>query len=234
MAGLSIGKISLKDNWPGPVNPALGVPDDGWDGTTHSCVTSPVYPIGTKIMAYSDASTNPGWYTMAYAEVASMCGGEIAGNGGPEGDCSDGLLWVAHCCLTQPAGDLTYKITTHDGSMPPPTYVVAACYSSDSIDVTKGTARIGLACATASGYEHIWMWVGGVCPVQDVSLFRGAADVSDGIDITITTNITSRQFHVVDTTAAGLVFSTCPTDAAMLVDGTWDGATTHCGWVDGS
>lgn len=229
---IELGKITLIDKWPGAVNPNLGMPTDGWDGTTHSCVTTPAYPLGTKIMAYSDASINPGWYTMAYVEIASPCDGGVTANGGPEGDVSAGGLFVGHCDLTQPASDLTYNITSHDGSLPPPTFVVAACYSS-ATDLSKGTGRFGVACATLSGYQHGWMWCGGVCPVEDVTLFQGAQSAAAGGEITVTTNISSRTLHIVDTTALGLVFAACPSLAVQTVDGTWT-ETCQIGFIDAS
>jgi hypothetical protein len=217
MAAIALGKITLIDKWPGAVNPNLGIPKDGW--SAHADDTDPRYPIGTKIMAYSDATVNPGYYTMAYAEVASVCDGGVTGNGGPEGDVSAGGLFVGHADMTQPASDLTYNITTHDGSAPPPVFVVHSCYSSMT-DLSKGTGRVGLSCSTASGYGHVWMWIGGVCPVEDVTKFQGAASSLNGGCITVTTNISSRALYVVDTTALGLVFNTCPTAATQTVDGT--------------
>src|SRR5512145_1624155 len=103
MAAIPIGKITLIDKWPGIPNPNFGIPENGWDGTQHSCVTTPAYPLGTKIMAYSDASINPGWYTMAYVEIASACDGGVNTNGGPERDVSEGSLFVGHADMTQPA-----------------------------------------------------------------------------------------------------------------------------------
>ena len=212
---VELGKITLIDKWPGPVNPSLGTPRNGWgagaDGTT------PKYPLGTKIMGYSDASVNPGWYTMAYVEVASPCSGTLTAAGGPEGDVSDGGLFMGHCDLTADAADATYKFTSNDGSTAP-TYVVSACFSSVT-DLSKGTGRFGIMCHTASGYEYGWMWVGGVCPVGDVSIFRGALDAAAGGEITVSTNISSRALYVADTTSLGLVLAVCPTLATQTTEG---------------
>lgn len=188
MAAIPLGHILLIDRWPGPVNPNLGIPTGGWDGTTHSCVTASVYPPGTKIMAYSDATPNPGWYTMYYGVIAGYSAGTKPCSDGPEQDVSDGKMWCAHSCLTADVGDATYtNLTYNDGSVAP-RYVLGACGTSAITDLTLGEP-IALACVTAEGNEFAWFWIGGVCPVGDVTMFQGssgdATQEAAGADMTV-------------------------------------------------
>lgn len=183
MATIQLSHINLIDRWPGAVNPNQSIPTDGWDGTGHSCVTTPVYPVGTKIMAYTDNSYCPGYYTMMYGGFAAFSSAADI-----SGDFSDSVQWCGHCCLTSDTADATYEIPNYesvDVSGLPMT-VLCREYTAGTItigDVSKG-GPVALPCATLEGYDYGWFWVGGVCPCKDVTLMQGTADSEAGADMT--------------------------------------------------
>jgi len=202
MAVVKLASLILTDRTPGVPDPHLGIPTDGWDGTTHSEVTaSPVYPLGTKIAAYSDATSQPGWYTMIYGGFASLCAAADI-----SGEFSDGMQWCGHCDLTQDAADATYEIPVdcRDGS-----HTIAACfakcYTDGANDISRG-GPVVLPCATLAGYQYGWFWCGGVCPVDDVTLFRGSADSELGADMTTDGNIEPGKFFVCVTKHNAVLF----------------------------
>lgn len=212
MAAIPLGNIQLIDRWPGPVNPNLGIPTGGWDGTTHSCVTTAVYQIGTKVMAYSDATPNPGWYTMMYARIAGYSAGTLVGSDGPEQDISDGKMWCFHSELTEDANDNTYSnLNITDGSHSP-RFLLSGCTTSAITDCTLG-GPAALACATYNGYECGWFWVGGVCPVADVTIFQGdsgdATQEAAGADMTV----------LVTTNSTGLLWMDCTDSGEVMLVG---------------
>jgi hypothetical protein len=177
MAGLPLSKLVLNDGFPGPVNPNLGIPKNGWNRGGQGCVTSPEYPVGTKIMAYTDNTHCPGWYTMYYGTLASYCA-----DADVSADFSDGKFWCSHTCLTADAADATYELATNDGSSQP-AYVLASCYTTAGWDGTKG-APIAVPCASMDGYDYGWFWVGGVCPCADATIIDGTSGDGVGVDVT--------------------------------------------------
>ena len=100
MANLPLTKLVLYDRFPGTPSPVLGKPTNGWDNAGNGCVTTAEYPLGTKIIAYSDNTHNPGWYTMYYGTLACYSSGADVSD-----DFSDGKFWCSHCCLTADAAD---------------------------------------------------------------------------------------------------------------------------------
>ena len=167
MAGeLELHKILLYDKWPGEPNPNLGVPAGGWDSTIYSCCqTVPTYPPGTKIQAYQDHTYCEGQYTMAYlcfhessdyefdivavSENNAMCS-DVGGEG------ADDLVVLAGCY----GGVLDYTESLW--------WIVTNSFVNGDASAT-GRVAVG-ACGMSEG-EFGWFWVGGVCPVAEVTLF---------------------------------------------------------------
>lgn len=177
MANIRLSKIILKDQWPGPVNPKVGRPVDGWsvnDGTV------PVYPVGQKRTEYTDNTHQPGMYTMYYGNLACTSGT----NYDISADFSDGKQWCSHVCLTEDvsyAADPTYLIANSDGTSQP-MYVMHLC-STDPVTDYSNSGGVCLPCATLAGYEYGWFWVGGVCPCKDVTIMD-ESDTGAGVDMT--------------------------------------------------
>jgi hypothetical protein len=212
MANLPLGKLVLIDGFPGPVNPNVGVPANSWNRNGAGCVTYAEYPPGTKSMGYSDASTAPGWYTMYYGSLACYSSAADV-----SADFSDGKMWCSHTCLTTDAADATYEIADADGSSQP-AHILASCYTTAGWDGTKGAA-IAVPCATMDGYDYGWFWVGGVCPLNDVTLFQGTAGSAAGADVT-TDDVRAGAVFLEYTAATGLLTAidvTQMTDATGLV-----------------
>jgi len=208
MAQVRLTSIQLIDNFPGPVNPSLGKPANGWDNT-RDCfksddlnTDSPSYPLGTKIMAYNDGSISPGWYTMMYGVFHDYSSLDISG------DFSHGNIW---CCHADGSKVAMYNTETSAS----PYYVLGRCYTSASADYTRGFP-VAVPCWTAtadssvvlsaSPYEATrgeafgWFWVGGVCPVEDVTLFQGKAGSLYGADITVAATLERGPFVIDPTT----------------------------------
>lgn len=65
--------LTFKDGWPeGEV--LYGIPQDGFNGATHHNVSTPAYPVGTKIRVWdnNDASKGrQGWATFIYLRVGT-------------------------------------------------------------------------------------------------------------------------------------------------------------------
>lgn len=206
--GIRIGLISLYDNWPGPVNPNLGRPSSGWCVT--SCPTTAAYPAGTKIMAYSDATINPGWFTMMYGQIACSSTTNAKTAGAPEGDVSVFGLFCGHCDITTDVADTTYVIEMPDASNAPPMYVLTGCWSA-STDLTKG-GPLAVACGTMNAHQWGWFWVGGVPPVLDVTKLQGALSNTRGAEITAILDINSRVLYVTDVSGEQVILACGVTD----------------------
>lgn len=193
MTTIRLAYLNLIDRWPGAVNPNRSIPTDGWDNTIDNMITtaagqSPPVPVGTKIMGYSDNANAPGWYTMMYLMFHSYEDGVDVITS------TDYSLKGAWCFHTD--GSTSEKL---DGDLSvSPYYVVSKCYTAVSSDMTSDGLGIALPCATLDsdgtvvyvqtyGDGYGWFWVGGVPPLNDVSLFRGAADASKGFDFTTDT-----------------------------------------------
>lgn len=220
MAVVSIGDLQLIDQWPGHVNPNLGIPTNGWDSTTDNFVTTaadtppPSYPIGTKIEAYTDNSNNPGYYTMAY--LAYHCISSAIGL--IEAD--DMSIGKCYCFHYDASDAVAYASQGADTSIVP-YYVVAGIESHATTaavtDATKGGC-LAIPCLSKSAGESTaayvsgfgdsfgWFWVGGVCPVSDVTLFKGEADTTFvGFDLTTDAHVISAPFVVEFTTDSGIL-----------------------------
>ena len=174
MAGIAMKDIVMKDNFPGVPNFNLGIPKNGFDSPVHSDVTTPTYPIGTKIQAYNDGTGIKGPYTMIY--LAHYCLSDY--DTLPEG-ATNGLLCQAFCNSSCVSADGTanaaFKVTG------PGNAALATGFAEGTMN---GIAAF--ACASMSRHDTTadgaavpgfgWFWCGGVCPEADITLF--AADHS--------------------------------------------------------
>jgi hypothetical protein len=208
MANLKLTNVWLSDGFPGEANQNLGIPTDGWDNTTENLNTSdntvladnPPIPLGQKRSVYSDNSNAPGTYTMIYAAYHDYSAVDISA------DYSDGPPFCAH------ADSTTHTNIGTDVSIAP--YIMLSrCYTAAAWDGTKGNP-VALPCSTSTGgdgttsqtngYGHGlgWFWCGGVCPVNDVTLFRGSADSAQGADTTATLTEPGPMTIAIDTARA--------------------------------
>jgi len=207
MANIDLCHFQLYDRWPGAVNPNLGIPTGGWDNTTDNFPTSddtasawsPPYPVGTKIMAYTDNSACPGYYTMMY--LMYHCSSATVGLV-EAADISAGTAFCFHF-----DGSDAQAFDAADTSTVP-YYVVANCNSAVSPDISKGVP-LAIPCATisagessaayVSGYgdSYGWFWIGGVCPCADATLLQGTGSATTGVDLVtkaILTHQSGREF----------------------------------------
>jgi len=183
MAGINLSSVILNDRWPGIPNPNLGVPKGGFDSTIHNYKTTaatdkPAYPFGTKIMAYTDNSWAPGWYTMMYLEYHSYEAGALYD---VSADISDGFPICLHC-----DGSTAAHYDTIADCSTIPYYVVGRCITEVATDLSSGGGPAAIpccsmssdatACITQGGYGDFmgWFWVGGVCPAKDITFYDGA------------------------------------------------------------
>ncbi len=216
MAGIALANIRLIDNWPGAVNPNLGIPTNGWDATEDNFVTTsadtpvPSYPLGTKIMAYTDNSACPGYYTMMYLmyHAISATVGTVDGTV----DFTAG----SHFCFHYDASDAVHYDAADTSTVP--YYVVGSIAggATAGLDVTKGGA-MAIPCASISAGESSaafvsgfgdsfgWFWVGGVAPIKDVTLYRGDDDLVIGPDITCDANAMTGPAILEYTAATGIL-----------------------------
>ena len=177
MAAIKLNDLILFDNWPGFVDGHIGKPTDGWDSTqpdSGNCVTTPKFRVGTKIGGYEDNTRGAGSYIMQYLRFHE--GTDFAQD---VGAVSDGYRMCAHAEGTA-AGDTTTGDYTYT-----PWYVVTNdCTNSD---MTSG-GPICFPCADLSHNNYGWFWVGGVCPISEVTAFVVSGDIT-GADLKTTGDV---------------------------------------------
>jgi len=236
MATIRLSRLSLIDKWPGLANPNLSIPTNGWDNTIDNFTTTasgqaPSYPVGTKIMAYTDNTNCPGYYTMMMLMYHDFSAQDVSG------DFSDGNIFCSHvatgCASTAELADTSRA----------PYFVVAKCYTAIATDVTKGTP-VAVPCATiasdgtvayTNGYgdAYGWFWVGGVCPCEDATLLQGTVGSLLGADMTVNATTAPGPVFVDYTTGVPLLMG-C--DNSNSMDATTPAVTKNvdslaCGWV---
>ncbi len=195
-SGINVTKIKLDESkWPGHPIPGLGKPADGWDGTTHSCVTSPVYPIGTKISQYYDNTVSPGYATMMYMQFHD--GTDL---GAAAGDVSDGY---GMCFMAE-------GTATADGTIPNWLIVTNDLTNSDG---TKGGA-MAVPLADLSSDQFGWFWVGGVFPYSDCTARAGDIKVTG--DISLLVNVNPIPLYVADDGTNCASFESAVADASAF------------------
>ena len=178
---IPLSSVQLIDRWPGPVNPNVGVPTNGWDNTVSNFQTSsgnivPVHGIGEKRMAYTDNTHAPGWYTMMYLSYHSFESGEIAA----------AFSGSTQMCTHAEVTDCEWYDNSHT-----PYFVVTNEITIGTSDYSKG-ARIAFPCASLSsdgtdgalgyGDSWAWFWVGGVCPCKDATILDATLGLGLGVD----------------------------------------------------
>jgi hypothetical protein len=195
MAVIAMKNLVLYDKWPGAVNPNKSYPvrnplsKTPWDGSDQHDVSIAAVPIGEKRMAYNDATYNPGWYTMMYLQFAE--GSEYAFDG--NADVTAQGLGSGFC----------FPYATVDGNMDADGtgrwYLVTNDLTNScgtKTDAAGGglafTARAAIPAGDISGKfittgrnNFGWFWVGGVCPIADITSFDG--------DITTAGDVVSMQ-----------------------------------------
>lgn len=211
MATLNISKLVLYDKWPGvPVPHAVypnrtkgcGTAGKGWDNTVDNFSSaddtsralnlSPASAgktrvrIGEKRQAYHESTENPGSYTMMYLCLHSFEDGMDISK-----DFSDGHFFHAPNLTTNLCVSNSEWADTSVG----PYFVVARCTTGS--DFTRGSGAVAIFCSTytysdgtivaANGYGdgYGWAWVGGVCPINDITLFDDETGAGKGIDFTV-------------------------------------------------
>lgn len=184
MAGeIEIHKILLYDKWPGEPNPNLGIPAGGWDSTLYSaCQSVPAYPPGTKIQAYQDHTYCEGQYTMCYMcfhessdwayDVLAMSDTQnavICGDVGGEGN--HGLVVLDGSYGDGGLLDYTESVW----------WIVTNSYINGDV---SATGRVAVPVGGMSEGEFGWFWVGGVCPVGEVTFYdAGTPGGGDGSEL---------------------------------------------------
>jgi hypothetical protein len=180
---IPLSSIQLVDNWPGPVNPGIGKPVNGWDGST-SCFSTtsgnitPTCSVGQKRMAYTDNSHCPGWYTMMYLSYHSFESGAVSA------DFSD----TEFICVKSDQSTEEW----YDNSFAS-YFVVTNEITIGNSDFTKG-CRVAIPCSTmgsdgtasyGNGYGDNWgwFWVGGVCPCKDATILDGTVGSGYGAEV---------------------------------------------------
>jgi hypothetical protein len=241
MAGIALANIRLIDNWPGEVNPNLGIPTNGWDSTEDNFPTTaadtpvPSYPLGTKIMAYTDNSACPGYYTMMYLmyHAVSATVGIV--------EATVDFTAGSHFCFHHDTSDAVHYDAADTSTVP--YYVVSSVASgatAGAVDVTKSSG-VAIPCASisagessaafVSGYgdSYGWFWVGGVAPIKDCTIMKGDDDLIIGPDLTTdwvgTANGANRL---------GILEYTGTTCVPTGYDGTTYGDTTAAGGMNHS
>lgn len=188
---INLSQVRLIDKFPGAVNNNLGIPTGGWDNTTDNFTTTSIgqagsYPLGTKIMAYTDSSYVKGWYTMAYLMYHSFESVDISA------DYSDGLQVCSHFDNSD-AEKYILDISAC------PYYVVSNELTAANSDISSG-AGVAFPCFTLEsdgtkssvanqsyGDAYGWFWIGGVCPCRDVTRLDGTLGLFIGVDISCDT-----------------------------------------------
>lgn len=188
MSLIHMAYIQLSDNWPGYPAITDGVPPDGWDGTSHHGVSeAPAYPPGTKIQAYSDNSHAQGYYTMMYGALAGYSSLSHNIEAGSICTLQTGAGICAKADMTPDASitaDSTYKYPYASGDGTNMTWwTMHVCQSAGHTDLSQG-GRVCIPCGTMSAGQYGWFWVGGVCPVSDVTFFDATAGDGSGHDLT--------------------------------------------------
>lgn len=156
MAGNYIRHVVLNDKVPGFVNPNLSIPKDGFDGTTYSaCVTTAVYPLGTKIAVYNDATNWPGWSTLVYGWYQDGSDGPTSSQ-----EISTGYGVCSHACSCESMADGTYHGPYR--------------YTTDitNSDLTRGGPAV-IPVHALSTCTYGWFWCGGVCPNVCITRWQG-------------------------------------------------------------
>lgn len=236
-ANIPLTQLILNDGMPGAVNPIYGVPRGGFDATEWNfCTTddtaktdNPPYPVGTKIMAYTDNSNCPGWYTMIYLALHDFSSKDI------EAKCVS--AGTAICSIVDNVNCGTHTTFTGADSTISPWYFVTRCTTGNS-DVTEGAPICFPCCSmqadssvvlttgspSALGYGHGWgwFWCGGVCPVKDITFFDHSSGGHGG-----TTPYTGADLSVDDA-----LMRAGPLMACISSDGVLLQSTDLSNWAD--
>lgn len=233
--------VQLVDCWPGAVNPNIGKPVGGWDGTadcfkTTAINTPPGQPVGQKRMAYTDNTHCPGWYTMMYLQYHSF------ENACVSKDMSDSL----QLCTPYDGSDCEWFDNSHT-----PYFVVTNEITLGNSDATRGM-RIAFPCATmdsdgtscdpsannAYGDQWGWFWIGGVCPCKDATILDGTAGSGFGVEFGCASTYTGGPMTLDDFSTDGttgyVFFKEAVSDATVAFVGIRNSPIVAYGDISGS
>ena len=203
MASIDPKAIILEDRWPGKVNPNQGKPGRGlglkdWDMTQHATAQ---FTPGEKIQAFNDYSDNvKGYYTMAYLQFKE--GATLAE------DCDSDLTNDLAMCAYYDQSNPIYWRVTNDVT---------------ESDMTE-SGRIAIAASDISDGGYGWFWVGGVCPVADITKWDITGLLTDG------KLAAGHPMFPGDTSGQGILNSGDPTDIIDLTIGQIQNGFP-CGWA---
>ncbi|MHC4464782.1 MAG: hypothetical protein ACYS6W_08675 [Planctomycetota bacterium] len=160
MASLGAEEFILYDTMPGPVNPNMSKPVNGFDSTHSNNVSTAVYRPGTKIMSFQDVTVttagsrtaNIGGYTCVYAKY--VCG---------------------TTAIDVTAGEI---MTQYDGSAGVIPFAVTRDLSGSN--GAGQNSPCAIACADITPNAFGWYWCEGVCPQEDVTALDQSTFVTDG------------------------------------------------------
>ena len=171
-------KFYLFDRWPGSPLTSAATPTGGFTGASHHNVTSPAYPVGTKIAVMNThTSYQIGGSVMIYLRNI-------------ENVSTDYPVEAKHFVVPQNTSNW-YEVTNKQGS----------------ILADGGTpGAVGLSTmSTTTGY-YGWFWCGGVCPEQYVTDLGGnfatATGAIAGVDVLSALESTSTTYGSIGMTIA--------------------------------
>ena len=119
-------KFILVDNWPGVPVTVADVPKDGFTGSEHHNVTSPVFPIGTKMQVFCDGSAGTtGQATFVYLKLGTQ----------------DATAVAAKSVVVQDSATNWYEVTNDPDSC---------------ISLPTGLAAVALTAMTNDTYGWFW------------------------------------------------------------------------------
>lgn len=259
MATINISKLVLYDNWPGVPMPhavypnrtkGCGTAGKGWDNTVDNYSSADETTralnasaakaghnrtrIGEKRQAYHESTENPGYYTMMYLCLHSFEDGMDISY-----DFSDGHFFHA-----SGLGLLCISTTEWADTSRAPWFVTSRCITGN--DMSKSGGPVAIFCSTytysdgtvvaTQGYGdgYGWAWVGGVCPIKDVTMFDNKADgAGKGFDFTCDEDIHKGPVFLCSTGAAAWLMSADESNIHDLTTGVTlsDPGALAIGWV---
>lgn len=164
MASIAPSDMYLKDMWPGPYNPHMSIPTDGWDSTKIGAGNNNSiarFVPGTKIIGMNEV-------TISRGRSATMQTGGYT------------MIYTKYVCYTD-AQDLSATDIVVMGCGSAKGTGVMSCsrdMSAGNGIVTGGPAAI--ACADCTPDSYVWAWCGGQAPLNDCTALDVTGIVTDG------------------------------------------------------
>lgn len=206
MGSLGAEDFYLIDTLPGVARTDFPTPTNGFDSTQAGCRSSTsIYPPGTKVQCYQDATVgaggsnvaNRGYYTMVYGQYLDYTSGD---------DISAGAILIPACGSAKARGAVAFTKDVSGGN-----------------DFTV-CGPVVITCTSIGKSEFGWYVAGGVIPNADLSQLDGTGFLTDG-NVVGGCVITSIVAHV-DSTEGALLSGPANTD------GTYSLLPVGFAWVD--